>query len=173
MNVTAQNEGSGPTGRNSDRSPEQLIQQLYASFDKKDWKGVLECYGEDITFYDPVFENLTDGQVRAMWQMLLANAKDLEMKASNIDVEDGYGSCNWVASYTFPRTGRKVVNRGTAYFKFKGGKISEHQDDFSFWKWSRQALGIPGILFGWTAALQNQIRKKAKKGLEKFMAGAV
>jgi uncharacterized protein len=152
---------------------EQLIERFYTRFTKRDWKGMLDCYDNDIVFYDPVFENLENGQVRAMWEMLVTSAKDLEMNVSNIESEDGYGSCHWVASYTFPRTGRRVVNRGTAYFKFRGEKIAEHQDDFSFWKWSRQALGIPGILLGWSAFLRNKVRKKVKKGLEKFMAGAV
>jgi ketosteroid isomerase-like protein len=168
-----QRSGTKFNERSSDRSPKELIERFYASFGKQDWKGMLDCYDEDITFYDPVFENLVNRQVKAMWEMLLTGAKDLEMSASNIESEDGYGSCNWVASYTFSRTGRKVVNRGTAYFKFSSGKITEHQDDFSFWKWSRQAFGISGFLFGWTAFLQNKVRRKARKGLEKFMAGPV
>ena len=150
-----------------------LIERFYASFGKQDWKGMLDCYDDDIIFYDPVFENLETGHARAMWEMVVTSAKDLEMSVSDIESEDGYGSCHWVASYIFPRTGRRVVNRGKAYFKFSGGKISEHQDDFNFWKWSSQAFGIPGILLGWSAFLRNKVRKKARKALEKFMAGAV
>lgn len=42
-------------------------------------------------------------------------------------------------------------------------------DNFSLWKWSRQALGAKGLLLGWSGLVQNKIRKTAKKRLEKFM----
>jgi hypothetical protein len=150
---------------------EQMIKGFYTSFQKRDWKGMLACYGEDVFFYDPVFENLDGPQVRAMWEMLLSRARDLELSFSDVRSDDGYGSCNWVATYTFTSTGRKVVNKGKARFSFNEGKIAEHQDEFSLWKWSSQALGLPGVLFGATSLFQKKIRRNARKSLEKFMAG--
>ena len=171
---------------------EQLIKVFYTCFQRLDWKGMLDCYHEEVFFYDPVFENLEGPQVRAMWEMLLTSAKDLQLSFSNIQVdpasaveiaarvsadpsgtdvaENSYGSCDWVATYTFSQTGRQVVNKGKALFTFSEGKIIEHHDNFSLWRWSRQALGIPGILFGWTPVLQNKIRRMARKNLEKFIA---
>ncbi|HTI09484.1 MAG TPA: nuclear transport factor 2 family protein [Puia sp.] len=173
---------------------EQLVKVFYTCFQQRDWKGMLDCYHKDIFFYDPVFLNLEGPEVHAMWEMLLRNAKDLELNFSNIRMEpaspepatgsaaasqpagsgpasptETYGSCNWVATYTFSQTGRQIVNKGKALFTFSEGKIAEHQDDWSFWKWIRQALGLPGILLGWTPMLQNKIRRQARKNLEKFM----
>jgi hypothetical protein len=150
---------------------EQLISHFYTSMQKLDWKGMLDCYQENIFFYDPVFENLEGEAVRAMWEMLLRSAKGLELTFSDLTGDDGYGSCHWVATYTFSQTGRRVVNKGKAFFTFSGGRIIEHQDDFSLWKWSAQALGLTGWLFGWSSAVKGQIRAKARKSLEKFMAG--
>lgn len=155
---------------------EQLVKVFYTCFQQRDWKGMLDCYHKDIFFYDPVFLNLEGPEVHAMWEMLLRNAKDLELNFSNIRMEpaaepstETYGSCNWVATYTFSQTGRRIVNKGKALFTFSEGKIAEHQDDWNFWKWIRQALGLPGILLGWTPMLQNKIRRQARKNLEKFM----
>jgi ketosteroid isomerase-like protein len=148
---------------------EQLITDFYTCFQRRDWKGMLNCYAEDVFFYDPVFENLDAAQARAMWEMLLSRAKNLELQFGDIVTEAGYGSCQWVAAYTFTATGRKVVNKGKARFSFEEGKIAEHQDDFSLWKWSSQALGLPGLLFGWTSLLQKKIRRNARKSLEKFI----
>jgi len=150
---------------------EQLINIFYTCFQKLDWKGMLDCYGKDVFFYDPVFENLEGPAVRAMWEMLLSRAKDLELSFSEVQSEDGYGSCSWIATYTFTATGRKVVNKGKARFSFSEGKIVEHQDEFSLWKWSSQALGLPGMLFGGTSLFQKKIRRNARKSLEKFIAG--
>jgi len=134
---------------------------------------MLECYDEDIVFYDPIFGDLKGEKVRAMWEMLLSGAKDLQFNFSSVEVDDdgGYGSCHWVAAYTFSGTGRRVLNKGKAFIKISGDKISEHQDDFSFWRWSRQALGFSGLVFGGTSYMQNRIRMKARKNLEKFMSG--
>jgi len=60
---------------------EQLIKKFYDCFGKRDWKGMLDCYHEEIFFYDPVFQNLEGAEVRAMWEMLLRNAKDLQVTA--------------------------------------------------------------------------------------------
>jgi len=148
---------------------EQLIKQFYTCFQRLDWKGMNDCYDGDVTFYDPVFENLDGDQVRAMWEMLLGRAKDLRLQFGDIATEPGYGSCNWRADYTFTATGRKVVNKGKARFAIHEGKIVEHQDAFNLWKWSRQALGWPGLLFGWTSLLQKKIRRNARRSLDKFM----
>ena len=149
---------------------EQVIDRFYTSMQHRDWKGMVDCYDENIFFYDPVFENLEGADVRAMWEMLIGNAATLQLTFSDITTGEGYGSCRWVATYTFPQTGRQVVNKAKAFFKFSGGKITEHQDDFSLWKWSSQALGISCFLFGWSSAVQKKIRAKARKGLEKFKA---
>jgi ketosteroid isomerase-like protein len=150
---------------------EQLIKNFYTCFQRLDWKGMLDCYTGDVFFYDPVFEDLDAPRVRAMWEMLLSRAKDLELSFCEVASEAGYGSCRWTATYTFTATGRKVVNSAKARFTIRDGKIAEHQDEFSFWKWSRQALGLPGMLLGWTSLLQNKVRRDARKSLTKFIAG--
>jgi len=149
---------------------EQLIKKFYDCFGKRDWKGMLDCYHEEIFFYDPVFQNLEGAEAGAMWEMLLRNAKDLEVSASHITAADDHGSCQWTAAYTFSATGRHVVNKCKASFTFSEGKIIEHQDEFSFWNWSRQALGLTGLLLGGTSLLQRKVRRQARQNLDKFMA---
>jgi hypothetical protein len=148
---------------------QQLITAFYDSFRRGDWKGMLECYNEEIFFYDPVFLGLEGSKVRAMWEMLLGNAKDLRLNFGKVDGADGYGSCEWTAAYTFTPTGRKVVNKARAHFFIADGKIAEHHDDFSLWRWSAQALGITGLMFGWTSALQRRVRSRARRSLDKFI----
>jgi len=41
---------------------------------------------------------------------------------------------------------------------------------FDFWAWSRQALGLPGWLLGWTPWLRRKVRATAARNLAKFMA---
>jgi hypothetical protein len=48
--------------------------------------------------------------------------------------------------------------------------IASHDDYFSFYRWSRQALGVSGLLLGWTPLLKRKVRQQAAAGLAKFRA---
>ena len=148
---------------------EELIHDFYTCFQQKDYAGMQRCYAENARFSDEVFKNLNAAQVRAMWEMLLKRGKDLSLEFSEIKANDEEGSAKWIASYTFSQGGRKVVNHIAAQFRFEKGKIIEHTDQFSFYKWARQALGLPGWLLGWTPSLQKKVQEAAMKGLTDFM----
>ena len=100
-----------------------------------------------------------------MWRMLTGRAEDLRVDL----VEHDDRSAHWVAHYTFTQTGRPVVNDVHARFAFRDGLIVEHIDSFSFWKWSRQALGPAGLALGWTPLLRSRVRATARQGLDQFM----
>ena len=129
-----------------------------------------DCYVEDIVFSDPVFMVLKGDEVRSMWEMLCKNAQDFSLTYSNIELlDEEYATCNWVATYTFSKTGRKVVNRIKAYLKFYEGKIIEHSDAFRLSTWIGQALGWKGKLLGWTGFMKKAVQKNTRKNLMKFM----
>jgi ketosteroid isomerase-like protein len=152
---------------------EQLITNFYTAFNRRDAAGMNACYSEDIVFFDPVFELLRGNQVRAMWEMLCHNAKDFSLTFGNIkDLGDDYYTCDWVATYTFSKTGKKVINHVRANMKIVNGAIIEHSDAFSLHKWSMQALGFSGWLLGWNKFFQRKIKNTARKGLMKWMENA-
>ena len=127
------------------------------------------CYTADPIFNDPVFGILQGDEVKAMWEMLCKNAKDFSLHYDKTEIDGEYGTCKWTATYTFSKTGRRVVNKVKAHMRIENGKITEHTDEFDIYKWSRQALGLPGILLGWSGYLKNKIRYDAKKRLYSFM----
>lgn len=149
---------------------ETIIRQFYTSFQQKDVAGLQSCYHDDVIFSDPVFQRLQGKQAKAMWHMLVVAGKDLQLTYSKVQAGNGKGSCHWDATYTFSGSGRKVMNSIDAAFEFRDGKIIRHTDHFSLWKWSRMALGMPGLLLGWSPLLQNKIRAKAAENLGKFIA---
>jgi len=147
-----------------------IISQFYTAFQKKDYETMNSCYSDGIVFSDPAFGMLEADEVRAMWEMLCKNAKDFSLSFSNIQLlDDEYGTCNWVAQYTFSRTGRKVVNNIKAHMRLKDGKIIEHSDAFKLSKWAAQALGWKGALLGWTGFMKRKIQNNARKNLIKFI----
>lgn len=151
-------------------SNEQLISDFYTAFQKLDHSKMGACYSNGIVFFDPVFGLLRGREVKAMWEMLCKNAKDFSLTFGNITALDHeYYTCEWVATYTFSKTGRRVVNRIKAHMLINDGKIIEHSDGFSLHKWSAQALGFSGWLLGWNRFFQNRIKNQAKRNLLKYL----
>lgn len=128
-----------------------------------------EYYADNAIFSDAVFENLDAAEVKAMWQMLITRGKDLQLEFKNVEANDQTGSAEWIATYTFSATGNKVINKIKAAFVFENGKIKEHKDNFDFYTWARQALGLKGLLLGRTSFFHNKVKQQAKNNLMKFM----
>ena len=80
------------------------------------------------------------------------------------------GRAHWDARYTFSGTGRKVLNRIDARFEFRDGLIVRHVDNFDFWRWARQALGVPGWLLGGSSFLRHKVQARAAASLAAFVA---
>lgn len=149
-----------------------IITKFYTAFQQLDYKTMNSCYSDDIVFNDPAFGILRGYEAKAMWEMLCRNAKDFSLTFSNIQILDNeYATCNWIATYTFSKTGRKVVNNIKAHMMLKDGKIIEHSDAFKLSKWAAQALGFKGVLLGWTGFMKRKIQQNARKNLIGFIEG--
>jgi ketosteroid isomerase-like protein len=148
---------------------QECIHAFYTAFQRGDYKTMQNQYHSDVEFHDPVFQTLSGKEVKAMWEMLLSRAKDLTVTFHDVKADDHRGTCCWEAVYTFSKTGRKVHNVIYAEFEFQAGRIVKHHDHFSLWRWSGMALGLSGLLFGWSPVIQNKIRRTAREGLMKFI----
>lgn len=149
----------------------ETIRRLYTALGRRDGEAMAACYAPDARFEDPVF-SLQGGAIGDMWRMLCTRGKDLAVEASGIEADAATGRANWVATYTFSGSGRRVVNRVNARLAFRDGLIVNHVDTFDLWRWAAQALGPAGLLLGWTPLLRNKIRAQAAQSLAKFGAEA-
>lgn len=153
-------------------SNEEVISRFYTAFQKLDYRVMNDCYSIDIVFSDPVFLMLRGEEVKAMWEMLCKNAKDFSLEFSNITpVDDEYYTCNWTATYTFSKTGNKVVNQIRAFMRLRDGKIIEHSDAFRLSTWIGQALGWKGKMFGWMGWMKRKVQNSARRNLLRFIEG--
>lgn len=146
----------------------ELITRFYQAFQRLDAQAMVACYSDDVVFSDPVFGTLRGRDAGDMWRMLTRLAKDFSLRYDNVCADERGGSAQWTATYVFAQTGRDVVNTIQARFEIRDGLIHRHQDDFDLWAWSRQALGAPGLLLGWTPWLQAKVRHQAFKGLRAY-----
>ncbi|HEX5026684.1 MAG TPA: nuclear transport factor 2 family protein [Agriterribacter sp.] len=147
-----------------------IIERFYTSFQRLDANAMNACYDDEIIFSDPVFMILKGDEVKAMWEMLCKNAKDFSLAFSDIELlDEEYATCKWKATYSFSKTGRRVTNNVKAFMRLRDGKIIEHSDAFRLSTWLSQALGLVGVLFGWTGFLKRRVQKNARINLARYM----
>jgi ketosteroid isomerase-like protein len=149
---------------------DELIQNFYDAFARRDGDAMAASYAPDAHFSDPVFTGLHGREPGAMWRMLTGRAEDLEIRLVEHEAGANTGSAHWLADYTFAQTGRKVHNDVHAEFRFSDGLIAEHRDSFSFPAWARQALGPTGLLLGWTPIVRGKVQQQARTSLDEFLA---
>lgn len=148
----------------------QIITDFYSAFQAGDAEKMGALYAPNATFEDPAFGLLQAAEARAMWNMLVERSKgELQIDFSNVKGTDQGGSAHWEAKYTFGKTARKVHNKIDAQFEIQNGMITKHVDQFNFWKWSSMALGLPGMLLGFTPIIKNGVRKNVHQLLKKYM----
>jgi ketosteroid isomerase-like protein len=147
---------------------EEIVRDFFDAFNRRDHAAMTRHYRSDAVFEDPVFGKLAYDQIARMWKMLCQRGKDLKVQLISCHVNGDTCIAEWEASYTFSQTGRFVRNRVRSVLSMRDGKIAQQGDSFSFWKWSSQALGMPGRALGWTPLIKNAVRRNAKRSLETY-----
>jgi ketosteroid isomerase-like protein len=154
----------------------RTIENFYNAFAQLDPDAMAECYATDATFDDEVFSLRGKREVTAMWRMLCEavrtqGAEVWRLEFGDVHARAAHGRAHWEAHYRFGGTGRLVHNSIDARFTFnRMGLIVQHRDRFDFWRWSRQALGLPGWLLGWSPPMRRLVRSKAAANLRRYMA---
>jgi len=149
------------------------IESLYAAFARLDGAAMQACYAENARFDDEAFSLQGRREVGGMWRMLCEATRSrpealAQWRLAVSDITER--SAHWEADYLFSATGRTVHNVIDAEFEFDSqGLILRQRDRFDFWRWSRQALGTPGLLLGWTPLLRGKVRATAAANLRKFL----
>jgi ketosteroid isomerase-like protein len=145
---------------------DNVIESLYDAMNRHDGDAMAKLYDPNGRFRDPAFGELSGAEAGDMWRMLTGRATDLKVELAEHEATGDEGSAHWTATYTF-RTGRHVVNDIHAKFRFRDGKIVEHDDSFSFSRWARQALGPAGLVLG-LPPMNLLVRRRARGDLAEF-----
>ena len=151
------------------------LDHFYAAFARLDADAMAACYAPGAQFDDEVFSLRGHEPVSAMWRMLCEatqakNRDAWKLAYSGIEADDRTGKAHWEADYRFTAARRKVHNVIDSVFEFnEAGLITRQRDRFNFWTWSRQALGLPGILLGWNPSFRVMVKRQAEVNLENYL----
>lgn len=149
-----------------------VVERFYTAFAALDGDAMAACYAPDARFSDPVFPDLHGDGIGAMWRMLCLGARDWGLEYRVLAADADGARVAWTATYRFSATGRLVRNRVTSTLRIVDDRIVAQVDRFDFWRWSRQALGPPGLLLGWTQWLRHKVRAQAAARLAQFQQRA-
>ena len=155
---------------------EQTLHTFYTAFAALDADTMASCYADEATFDDPAFALRGRTEVAGMWRMLCTatqakGREDWRLDFTDLQAGADSGRVHWEAHYRFSASKRLVHNVIDAQFTFTpDGLIATHRDTFNFWRWSVQALGVPGFVLGWTPWFKRQVRQQAATNLQKFLA---
>jgi hypothetical protein len=151
--------------------------RFYSAFAQLDPAAMAQCYASEVRFQDEIFTLEGRDQVMAMWFMLCeslhtsGSRRDWKLNYRVAAVDSMAVRLEWSARYHFGKSQRPVHNRIMATLQFDAaGLITAHHDRFDFWRWSRQALGMPGVLLGWSPMLRRTVRARARAGLDRYTA---
>ena len=152
------------------------LENLYLAFSQLDADGMAACYADSARFEDEAFSLRGKHEVAGMWRMLCSatlagNRADWRLTWRDVQADAQSGQAHWEAYYRFSATKRMVHNIVDANFTFDDeGRILTHHDRFNFWRWSCKALGMPGLVLGWSPMFRKQVRKQARANLDRFLA---
>lgn len=151
------------------------LENFYQAFSQLDADGMAACYADTAQFEDEAFSLRGKREVAGMWRMLCAatlagNRADWKLTWRDVQADASAGQAHCEAYYRFSATRRLVHNVIDARFTFDAdGRILTHHDSFDFWRWSRKALGVPGLVLGWSPFFRKQVRKQARANLDRFL----
>lgn len=161
-------------------APEAAVAAFYAAFARLEPPAMAPLYADAVQFRDEAFNLSGRAATMAMWSMLCDGVRGqgaagravwrLEASAIRRDPADARAVlAHWDVDYLFGPAQRRVHNRIDARFVFDAsGRVVEHVDRFDFWRWSRQAVGLPGLLLGWSPWLKGKVATQAGRQLERY-----
>lgn len=148
----------------------KIADRFYSAFAKGDAETMTSLYADQVEFEDPAFGKLKGDRAKMMWNMLLERSQgNLKIDYSIIKATENTVLVNWEARYPFSKTGRHIHNKISAQITIEDGKIVKHTDYFNLWKWSQQALGLKGLLMGWTPFFRKKLQQQTRILLERYI----
>jgi hypothetical protein len=156
-----------------------VVGRFFEAFAASDWQTMARCYHDKASFSDPVYPDLREERIVYMWHQLLGAAETSKLKSgsnkahslNNLKLayrvlfgDERKAQVQWTATYFYRN--RLVTNQVLSTLAIWDDKIVRQVDEYNFWRWSRQALGLTGLAFGAMPWYQRSVQRSAQSRLE-------
>lgn len=145
-----------------------VLDRFLQALAHRDVVTMMACYGPRASYHSPIFPHVEGDALEATWQWFCAKAPDLAMTVGKRNASANTIHVDWTATYTFPKTGRPVVQVTQSTFTFEDAVICRHEDHFDLHAWSHMALGPLGYVLGGRRWLQRSLQRAAAERVARF-----
>ena len=151
---------------------EALLHRWFDALARLDAEAMAACYHPSASFTDPLFPDLRGERVAWRWRMLAGGAADMRLSYDILAGDDRKATVRWRARWRLCGSGRVVSNEVRSTFTFWDGCIVRQVDEFGFWRWSRESLGLTGLVLGWIPAVRRAAGRRALAQLDRLVAAS-
>jgi ketosteroid isomerase-like protein len=134
---------AAPLTATSAESTAKIATRFYDAFASRDMKTMSKIYAPNVRFHDPVFGTLR-GNNRVftpmkMWDATIGKTP-AKISFTVLSSDATSAAVHWQADYEI--FGRPVHNDAISHLTIKNGEIVKQHDEYSWQKWSGQALPL-------------------------------
>ena len=147
-------------------STSTVVDRFFEALRRADMSVIDHCYHAQISYSDPLFEDLRGARVALRWRMLLAQAGSFSLEHSLVFADERKAQVQWTADYRL--NGRPVRISMLSTLAIWDDLIVRQVDEYDLWKYCRQAQGLAGVLLGGMQPFQKIIKRRARNELERF-----
>lgn len=150
----------------------QALERFFDAMQRCDTEALRTSYHPALRFDDPLISTTSVGD-RLDWCGMLWSPRDADgqriwqLELEEVRTRGALATARWNLRYRYTPTKRLIDQALHSHFSFDAdGRITTQRDSFDFWRWSRQAHGLLGLLLGWTPLMWDQAREQARASLE-------
>jgi ketosteroid isomerase-like protein len=140
-----------------------LVEQHYKAIQAKDADAILAVYAADCRIDHPLIGRMSKDEFSKAVQAFIRQTPDYELEfqishagAQRVDAE-------WALTHVFHLTGRTIRLAGATTYFLSANRITRHIDQFDRRAWSRQAMGMTGLVLsfvpGWRSFVERELRR--------------
>ena len=146
------------------------MDRFFEALRRADTNVIDSCYHPQISYSDPLFEDLRGARVALRWRMLLKQADSFSLEHSLVFADERKAQVQWTANYRLK--GRAISIPMLSTLAIWDDLIVRQVDEYDFWQYCRQAQGVAGVLLGGLEPYQKTIKRRARRELERFATSA-
>lgn len=139
--------------------------QLFRAIRFRDVTRAVAAYASEAQIMHPIVGKLTKDQLSGALTVFINRTKTYELHHEIRLAGPASAHVAWSIDHVLFVTGRRVRISGVSELVFEGDRIVLHRDYLSVRDWSRQALGLKGLVLSWIPSWSRFVAREMRCSL--------